>query len=80
MTNTDAVTATVAALVAAIIGVAVAAGLDLSKDLQDHIITLITVATPIVVLVIAWIRHSNAKETAAKTLADSKNNITSASV
>lgn len=66
-----AITATVVALVTAVIAVGVAAGLDLSKDLTDRIITLITVATPVVIGLIGWLNHNHAKTVAAKTLADS---------
>lgn len=66
MNSNAAITATVVAIVTAIIAVAVSAGLDLSKDLQDHILTLITVATPAVLGVIAWLHHSHAKVAAAR--------------
>lgn len=66
MTSGNALTATVVAIAAAIAGVLVAAGLPLSKDLQDHILTLITVGTPAVLGVIAWLHHSHAKIVAAR--------------
>lgn len=66
MTSNSAIATTVIAIAAAIIGVVVAAGLPLSKDLQDHILTLITVATPAVLGVVAWLHHSHAKIVAAR--------------
>jgi hypothetical protein len=64
--SNQAIAASVVAIAAAIIGVLVSAGLPLSKDLQDHILTLITVATPAILAVIAWVHHSNAKVEAAR--------------
>ena len=66
MTSTKAITATVVAIATAIAGVAVSAGLPLSKDLQDHVLTLITILTPVVVGAFAWLHHSHAKIAAAK--------------
>jgi hypothetical protein len=66
LTSSTAITTAVVAIATAIAGVAVAAGLPLSKDLQDHIITLITVLTPVVVAGIAWLHHSHAKIVAAE--------------
>lgn len=65
MTSSNAISATVVAIAAAVAGVLVAAGLPLSKDLTDHILTLITVATPALIGVIAWLHHSHAKVAAA---------------
>lgn len=66
MNSTAAIGATVIAIVTAILGVVVAAGLDLSKDLQDHVLTLITVAVPAVIAGIAWLHHNHAKVLAAR--------------
>ncbi len=66
MTSSASITAAVVAIITAIAGVLVAAGLPLSKDLQDHIITLITVATPALLATIAWLHHSHAKVAAAQ--------------
>jgi hypothetical protein len=51
----------VAALIVAVLSVAAAAGFDISKDLQDRIITLVTVAYPLVALALAHIRHGRAR-------------------
>lgn len=61
MTTNAALVTTIVAISTAVIGVLVAAGLSLSKDLQDHIITLITVATPALIGLIAWLHHNSAK-------------------
>jgi hypothetical protein len=45
----------------AILGVVAAAGIPLSKDLQDHILTLITVTAPLLLLADAHIRHGRAR-------------------
>lgn len=66
MTSGKAITGTVVAIATAIIGLAVSAGLDMSKDLQDHILVLITVLTPTVVGALAWLHHSHAKIAAAR--------------
>jgi hypothetical protein len=67
----QAITAAVVAIASAILGVLVAAGLDLSRNLTDHIIALITVVTPAVLVVIGWLHHNSAKVAVARTLADS---------
>jgi hypothetical protein len=66
VTSSKALTAQIVAIAAAIIGVAVTAGLDLSKDLQDHILTLITVLTPAIIGGISWANHNHAKVAAAR--------------
>jgi len=65
-----AITSAVVAIATAIIGVLVAAGLDLSKDLTDQIIILISVVTPAVIVVIGWLHHNSAKVAVARTMAD----------
>jgi hypothetical protein len=64
--STKAITAVVVAIITAVLGVVVAAGLPLSKDLQDHVIALITVLTPAVIGGIAWIHHNHTKVAAAR--------------
>jgi hypothetical protein len=49
------------AIAGAVLGVAVAAGLPLSKDLQDSIIDLITVLAPLLLVGDAAIRHGRSR-------------------
>jgi hypothetical protein len=57
----DITLAQMVAVVGAILAVAVAAGLPLSKDLQDSIIDLITVLAPLLVVGDAAIRHGRSR-------------------
>src|SRR5438067_789903 len=57
----DLTPAQLVAIASAIIGVIVAAGLPLSKDLTDHIVTLITVLAPVVLAADAHIRNGRAQ-------------------
>jgi hypothetical protein len=61
LSTPDITTAQLIAIVGAILGVAVAAGLPLSKDLQDSIITLVTVLAPLVIVGDATIRHGRSR-------------------
>jgi hypothetical protein len=51
----------IVALAAAIIAVGAAAGLHISKDLQDRIITLVMVAYPVLAASLAHIRHGRSR-------------------
>ena len=64
----DITPAQLIAIVGAIIGVLVTAGLDLSQDLQDSIIQLVTVLAPILLVSDAVIRHGRARGNADKTI------------
>lgn len=57
----DISVAQVVAVVGAVLGVLVAAGLDISKDLQDAIISLITVLAPVLIAGDALIRHGRSR-------------------
>lgn len=51
----------IVAVVGAVLGVCVAAGLPLSRGLQDSIIRLITVLAPVLLAADAGIRHGRAR-------------------
>jgi hypothetical protein len=57
----DITAAQIVALAGAILGVIAAAGLPLSNELQDSIITLITVLAPLVIIGDAHIRHGRSR-------------------
>jgi hypothetical protein len=61
LSTPDITTAQFVAIVGAILGVAVAAGLPLSKDLQDSIVTLVTVLAPLIIVGDAHIRHGRSR-------------------
>ncbi len=61
LSTPDITPAQVVAIAGAILGVAVAAGLPLSKDLQDSIIDLITVLAPLLLVGDAAIRHGRSR-------------------
>jgi hypothetical protein len=61
LSTPDITTAQIVALAGAILGVIAAAGLPLSKELQDSIITLITVLAPLVIIGDAHIRHGRSR-------------------
>jgi hypothetical protein len=65
-TSQKALAAQISAIVFAIAGVLVAAGLPLSKDLTDHIITLVTVVTPVAIAAFSWLHSNHAKIVAAR--------------
>jgi hypothetical protein len=62
----DITPAQIIAVVGAVLGVAVAGGLDISQDLQDKILNLITVLAPILLVADAGIRHGRATGSANK--------------
>lgn len=64
MRTPDITTAQIVAVVGAIIGVLLAAGLDISDDLRDAIILLVTVLAPVVIGGDAVIRNGRAKAAA----------------
>jgi predicted MFS family arabinose efflux permease len=66
MTSTRAITAQAVTTFLAIVGVATAAGLPLSADLTDRIVTLITVDLPIALAAISWMHHNHARIVAAR--------------
>lgn len=72
MSTPDISIAQIVAVVGSILGVLVAAGLDISKDLQDSIIQLVTVLGPVLIAGDAFIRHgrSRAFQNAPKPIAD----------
>lgn len=53
--------AQIVAIVGSIIAVAVAAGLDISNDLQNAIIDLVTVLAPLLILGDSVIRHGRSR-------------------
>lgn len=57
----DITPAQIVAIVGSILGVAVAAGLPISKDLQDAIIALVTVLAPVLLVSDAAIRHGRSR-------------------
>jgi hypothetical protein len=57
----DFTPAQLVAIAGAVIGVAVAAGLDISKDLQDRIIQLVTVLAPLLIIGDGVIRHGRSR-------------------
>jgi hypothetical protein len=61
LSTPDVTTAQVVAIAGAVLGVAVAAGLPLSKGLQESIIQLITVLAPLLLLGDAAIRHGRSR-------------------
>jgi hypothetical protein len=61
LSTPDITKAQLIAIVGAVLGVAVAAGLPLSKELQDSIITLVTVLAPLVIVGDAHIRHGRSR-------------------
>ena len=61
LSTPDITLAQIVAIVGAILGVAVAAGLPLSKELQDSIIDLITVLAPLLLVGDAAIRHGRSR-------------------
>jgi hypothetical protein len=62
----DITAAQVVAIAGAIIAVGVSAGLNISQDLQDSIIRLVTVLAPILLVSDAAIRHGRATGNAKK--------------
>ncbi len=54
-------TAQIVAVVGSVLGVLVAAGLDVSKELQDSIISLVTVLGPVLIAGDALIRHGRSR-------------------
>jgi prolipoprotein diacylglyceryltransferase len=62
----DITPAQIIAIVGAIIGVAVAAGLNISKDLQDSIIRLVTILAPVLIVGDGVVRHGRATGNANK--------------
>jgi hypothetical protein len=61
LSTPDITQAQVVAIAGAVLGVAVAAGLPLSKDLQESIIQLITVLAPLLLVGDAAIRHGRSR-------------------
>lgn len=61
LSTPDITTAQVVAIGGAVLGVAVAAGLPLSKELQDSIIQLITVLAPLLLIGDAAIRNGRSR-------------------
>ncbi len=57
----DITSAQLITIASATVGVIVAAGLPLSKDLQDHILTLITVLAPLFIVSDAHIRNGRSR-------------------
>jgi phosphate/sulfate permease len=57
----DITPAQIVAVVGSVIAVAVAAGLDISDELQESIITLVTVIAPIILGADAVIRHGRSR-------------------
>lgn len=57
----DITPAQIVAVVGAVIGLAVAAGLDISQDLQDSIINLVTVLSGLLLVSDAAIRHGRSR-------------------
>lgn len=57
----DITTAQLVAVAGAVVGVLIAAGLDISKDLQDSVIQLITVLAPLLIVGDGIIRHGRAR-------------------
>lgn len=53
--------AQIVAIAGALLTVLVAAGLDISKDLQDSIISLVTVLAPVLLISDAAIRHGRSR-------------------
>jgi prolipoprotein diacylglyceryltransferase len=62
----DITPAQIIAIVGAIIGVAVAAGLNISQDLQDSIIRLVTILAPVLIVGDGVVRHGRATGNANK--------------
>jgi hypothetical protein len=61
LSTPDITIAQIVAIGGAVLGVAVAAGLPLSKELQDSIIQLITVLAPLLLIGDAAIRHGRSR-------------------
>jgi hypothetical protein len=61
LSTPDLTTAQFVAIIGAVLGVAVAAGLPLSKELQDSIVTLVTVLAPLIIIGDAHIRHGRSR-------------------
>ena len=57
----DITPAQIIAVVGSIFGICVAAGLDISQDLQNSIIDLITILAPLLILGDAGIRHGRSR-------------------
>lgn len=61
LSTPDVTSAQIVAIAGAVLGVVVAAGLPLSRDLQDSIIELITVLAPLLLIGDAAIRHGRSR-------------------
>jgi hypothetical protein len=61
LSTPDITPAQIIAVIGAVFGVAVAAGLPLSKELQDSIIQLVTILAPIIIVGDAGIRHGRSR-------------------
>jgi hypothetical protein len=61
LSTPDITPAQIIAVIGAVIGVAVAAGLPLSKELQDSIVQLVTILAPIIIVGDAGIRHGRSR-------------------
>lgn len=61
MSTPDLTPAQIIAVVGAALGVLVAGGLDISNDLQDSIIQLVTVLAPLLLASDAVIRHGRSR-------------------
>jgi hypothetical protein len=64
------ITAMVIAIATAIGGVIIAAGLPLSTNLENHLLTLISVVTPAILGLIGLIHFNHAKVASARLVAD----------
>jgi 3-keto-L-gulonate-6-phosphate decarboxylase len=62
----DITPAQIVAVVGAVIAVAVAGGLNISQDLQDSIIRLVSILAPILIAGDAVVRHGRATGSAKK--------------
>jgi hypothetical protein len=65
----DITPAQIAAVGTAIVGFAAAAGIPMSNDLQDKLITMITVGAPVIIVADAYIRNGRARIGAAQVTA-----------
>jgi hypothetical protein len=65
----DITPAQIAAVATAIIGFAAAAGIPMSNDLQNRLITLVTVGAPVIIAADAYIRNGRARIGAAQVTA-----------
>jgi hypothetical protein len=65
----DITPAQIAAVATAIIGFAAAAGIPMSNDLQNRLITMITVGAPVIIAADAYIRNGRARIGAAQVTA-----------